>query len=296
MMNRRSFLKTLGVATGPTLIPSVTQATSPAGADPASPGVLVDITRCIGCRSCEVACGEENDRLVPDTSDRTIFEQPRPTSPEQWTVVNRYQTDRGEFYVKRQCMHCDQPACSTACLTKAMYKTPEGPIIWRASKCMGCRYCMISCPFDVPKFEYFSANPRIHKCTMCWDRQVAGESPACVAACPTEALQFGKRSELIELARARIVTHPEKYVHHIYGEHEVGGTSWLYLSPVPFEQVGFRTDLGTTPCPEYTKDFLYAVPIVILLWPTFLFGVSRATSGENRAEEAEQQARSGDSR
>jgi hypothetical protein len=139
---------------------------------------------------------------------------------------------------------------------------------------------MISCPFDVPKFEYLSANPKIHKCTMCWHRQLRGRLPACVEACPVEALQFGRRADLIELARARIHRPPQKYVSEIYGQHEVAGTAWLYLSPVPFDQVGFRTDLGTTSCPEYTKDFLYSVPMILTLWPAFLFALSRARSGE----------------
>jgi hypothetical protein len=135
---------------------------------------------------------------------------------------------------------------------------------------------MISCPFDVPKFEYHSANPKIQKCTLCPQRRAAGRAPACVEACPVEALRFGRRGELIEIARHRIYNSPDPYVPAIYGEREVGGTAWLYLSPVPFDEVGFRTDLGSGSIPELTKDFLYAVPIVLLLWPTFLFGVSRA--------------------
>ena len=283
MIVRRNFLKALGATAASSLIPATAGSAEISGPDPLAPSVLVDISRCIGCRACEAACGQENDLLVPDISDRSVFAALRRTSTDQWTVVNRFGTSQGELFVKRQCMHCDQPACATACLTKAMYKTPEGPIIWRGSKCMGCRYCMVSCPFDVPKFEYLSANPRIHKCTMCWPRQIEGKPPACVAACPVEALQFGTRQELIELARRRIYRSDGKYVSQIYGEREVAGTSWLYISPVPFEEVGFRTDLGWTSVPEYTKDFLYAVPIVLVLWPAFLFGVRQATHANEEA-------------
>ena len=126
---------------------------------------------------------------------------------------------------------------------------------------MGCRYCMVSCPFNIPKFEYDEWNPKIHKCDMCAERVSRGEKPACVEACPTDALMFGMKRDLMEVARVRIYNHPPKrYVRKIYGEHEVGGTGWLYLSAVPFEQLGFRTDLGTIPYPEYTRDFLYGVP------------------------------------
>lgn len=142
---------------------------------------------------------------------------------------------------------------------------------------MGCRFCMISCPFDIPKFEYHSANPRIQKCRMCWGRLKEGEQPACVEECLGGALTFGKRSELLELAHAKIHEEPDYYVHHIYGEKEAGGTSWLYLSSVPFDQIGFRTDLGSQGFPEYTKEFLYAVPVVLTLVPAFLLALSRAT-------------------
>ena len=120
------------------------------------------------------------------------------------TVVNMYNTSEGEAFIKEQCMHCNEPACVAACLTKAMYKTKEGPVIWRGDKCMGCRYCMVSCPFDVPKFEYFSSNPKILKCDMCYDKLQEGEKPACVSNCPAEAIMFGTRRELIAEARKRI--------------------------------------------------------------------------------------------
>jgi formate dehydrogenase iron-sulfur subunit len=177
-------------------------------------------------------------------------------------------------------MHCSQPACTAACLTKAMYKTDKGPVVWRENKCMGCRYCMVSCPFDVPKFEFHSAVPKIQKCILCWDRLQEGKRPACVENCPGEALLFGNRSDLIETGKRRIYAQPDKYVHQIYGELEVGGTNWLYLSAVPFLEIGFRTDLGNTPYPQYTRQFLYAVPIVLILWPAMLLALHKSTEVE----------------
>jgi Fe-S-cluster-containing dehydrogenase component len=162
-----------------------------------------------------------------------------------------------------------------------MYKTDEGPVIWKEDKCMGCRYCMVACPFDIPKFEYGSLNPKIKKCVMCFERLGEGRIPACAEACPQEAILFGKREELIDIARKRISDNPTEYVRHIYGEHEVGGTNVLYLAGVPFDQLGFRTDLGTTPYPEYTKTFLYSVPLALLLGPAFMLGLRQATKGKN---------------
>lgn len=250
-------------------------------------GVLVDTTRCIGCRSCERACSEAHDLFVPDIENDLALENERQTSEKQWTVVNRYETEKGQVFVKRQCLHCWQPACAAACLTNAMYKTKDGPVIWRSDKCMGCRFCMVSCPFNIPKFEYHEWNPKIQKCNMCWERLQQGKKPACIAACPTDALMFGMKRDLMEVARVRVYHHPTKYVHQIYGEHEVGGTGWLYLSAVPFEQLGFRTDLGTTPYPEYTRDFLYAVPVILFGFPALLRGLSFLT--DNKEEEADQE-------
>lgn len=247
-------------------------------------GVLTDTTRCIGCRSCEAACAEEHGFEVPDVANDNALENIRTTSEKQWTIVNRFETEKGDVFVKQQCMHCWQPACTSACLTNAMLKTEEGPVIWRANKCLGCRYCMAACPFNIPKYEYDSWNPKVQKCNMCWDRLQEGKIPACVQSCPTDALMFGNKKQLMEIARTRIYNHPTKYTHQIYGEHVVGGTGWLYLSAVPFEQLGFRIDLGTTPCPEYTKEFLYAVPLIFFGAPALLLGLNFLSNGNKSSK------------
>ena len=286
-MNRRSFLKTVGVA-GAVAMGSSGAANASADSEGIEGyAILVDTTRCVGCRNCETVCAEANGLPEPDVMDDSVLEAVRKTDEKQWSVINRFDTDAGEVFVKRQCMHCVQPACASACLTKAMKKTDEGPVVWRGNKCMGCRFCMVSCPFDMPKFEYASANPKIQKCKMCWERLKEGQLPACVENCPAEALSFGKRSEMISEARKRIVEDSDTYFEHIYGEHEVGGTGFLYLSPVPFEQVGFRTDLGNVAYPLLTQDFLYGVPIVLTLWPAFLLALSNATKPKSESEETE---------
>jgi formate dehydrogenase iron-sulfur subunit len=286
-MNRRSFLKTVGVAGAVAMGSSGSASASTDSEGIEGYAILVDTTRCAGCRNCEVVCAEANGLPEPDVMDDSVLEAVRKPSETQWSVINRCETDVGEVFVKRQCMHCVQPACASACLTKAMKKTDEGPVIWRENKCMGCRFCMVSCPYDMPKFEYNSANPKIQKCRMCWERVKEGQLPACVENCPAEALTFGKRSEMLAEARRRIVEDSGTYVDHIYGEHEVGGTGFLYLSAVPFEQLGFRTDLGSEAYPKLTQDFLYGVPIVLTLWPAFLLALSNATKEKSASDEAE---------
>ena len=270
---RREFLQFTGAAAGASLVlgPENTFGAIVKKDTSQHFAMLNDTTRCNGCQACERACAEKNCFPGPETKLEVDIR--RDTGTEALTVVNANATRKGIVFAKQQCMHCDQPACVSACLVNAMYKTKEGPVIWQEDKCMGCRYCMVACPFDVPKFEYGSLNPKIRKCIMCFDRVREYRMPACAEACPQEAILFGRRGELLEIARKRIADNPVQYVRHIYGEYEVGGTNMLYLAGVPFEQLGFRTDLGTTPYPEYTKTFLYSVPLALLLAPAFMLGL-----------------------
>ena len=193
-MDRRTFVKAVGAAGGCFLSMGKLRAEEAASCEFC--GILVDTTRCIGCRKCELACAEFQNLPEPDLGAEAI-ERERETTATQLTVVNNHQTEAGYAFLKRQCMHCNQPACAAACLTRAMLKTREGPVIWREDQCMGCRACMLSCPFDVPKFEYHSAIPKIAKCDLCRERLQNGQQPACVDACPAGALLFGKRRDLL---------------------------------------------------------------------------------------------------
>jgi ferredoxin len=120
---------------------------------------------------------------------------------------------------------------------------------------------------------------------MCFDRLTEGKLPACVENCPAEALVFATRRELIKEARKRINDNPDLYVDHIFGEHEAGGTSFLYLSPVPFEELGFNTRVQASSYPELSKGFLYSVPTIFVLWPTILLGIHQATKNNHLKEE-----------
>lgn len=249
-------------------------------------GMLTDTTKCIGCRLCELACSDANGLAMTEMSSAAVLNTPRRPSATAWTVVNKYQPSRGPaVFRKVQCMHCDEPACVSSCLVGALKKTKEGAVIYDESVCIGCRYCMNACPFTMLSYEYDDPyRPAIKKCLMCYARiSQQGGVPACAAACPTQATIFGKRQELLALAKQRIAEGAGKYVPRVYGETEAGGTGWLYLAAAPFEELGFPPDVGTTPYPEYTRDWLLGVPLVLMLWPALLLGIHSLVKHKEKA-------------
>lgn len=279
-ISRRKFLGSLGAVAATAALGS-TKAFGAADKDfkgfPGSFGVLHDTSKCIGCRKCEQACNEVNALPAPDRpfSDLEVLNRKRRTSAGTYTVVNRFDAEENPVFVKKQCNHCLEPACASACFVKALKKDRTGAVVYDESLCVGCRYCMVACPFNIPAFEYNDpVKPAVTKCTMCFTTRIQkGALPACVEECPKEALFFGEREKLLRAAWKTLFDHPDRYVQHVYGEHEMGGTSWMYISHVPFSKIGMREDLGTVSAPEFTAGPLSAVPIVVGLWPVFLTGI-----------------------
>jgi formate dehydrogenase iron-sulfur subunit len=265
---------------------------------------LVDTTNCIGCRACQVACKQWNDREGEKTELQlgTLgFQNPTTLSAKTYTLISYHELPNERapgglnyIFTMHRCLHCLEPACASACPTTALARQPDGPVTYDAAKCIGCRYCIWACPWGVPTAEWDSLAPKIQKCTHCADRsdqpapisrngQALTEEesewfrekivvPACVKACPADCLRFGEREEMLQEARNRISKRPERYVNHIYGEKEAGGTSVLYLASVPFEKIGFPV-LGDKAYPEVSKTALHAVPPAVLAMGALLGGV-----------------------
>jgi formate dehydrogenase iron-sulfur subunit len=224
-------------------------------------GILIDLTRCTGCESCALACKDANQR--PHTN-----QVPIQLDSEAYSFVDECQVTNGageteNFHVKRQCMHCLHPGCVSACTVGALRKTAAGPVIYDADKCIGCRYCQYACPFNVPAYEWENPLGLIHKCQMCTNGLGSDPQPACVGSCPNGALRFGKRRQLLAQARAQLLSNPGRYVDHIYGEDEAGGTSVLYLSPVPFAALGFP-ELDGEPIPRDAEAVMEQTPVIAL--------------------------------
>jgi len=301
-MNRREFLAAMGTAATGAGISTAAEA-SPAATPDASAqmGLLVDTTECIGCRKCEYACARANhigNQQLEHYEDTAAFEQPRRMVHDAYTVVNRYPNpDKPErpIYVKVQCMHCQRPACVSACIVGALHQETNGSVSYDAWKCIGCRYCMLACPFEVPTYEYHKVlTPVVSKCNFCYDEfQMKGKIPACAEMCPPNCLTYGNRADLLAMAHEKIAAHPGRYVDHVYGETEAGGTAWLYLTSRPITELGLLA-LPDKPVPQLTETlqhgiFKYGLP------PMLLFGVLATAmkvfkpeneTGENPSSEA----------
>jgi len=219
--------------------------------------ILVDVTKCIGCEQCVAACIQVNglDVHSAETDRATISDG---LSANRFSTVLR--VDDGRF-ARKSCMHCLEPSCVSACLVGGLTKTPEGPVVYDSDKCIGCRYCMMACPFHIPRYEWDKTSPFVKKCDMCFRRLQHGEQPACVEACPKQALIFGQRDDLLGQARDRIQSQREIYHQRIWGEHEFGGTSVLYISDVDLDALGWPAQVAV-PIPSLTEPLIHKTPFI----------------------------------
>lgn len=278
-MKRRDFLRatatgTAAAAACATLAPSPAEARGNLPIPQNAVGLLYDSTLCIGCKACMSACKEANQLPLEDNVGEKLWDTPLELSGKTYTVIKVYQhgtmetkdkAENGFAHIKRQCLHCADPSCVSACPVTAMTKNPETGIVeYNKDACIGCRYCVAACPFGVPQFQYDTATPEIAKCQLCKHRLAEGKIPACAEVCPTGATLFGPYKALDEeIARRKAMTPGEandfprrtpdsgdthekpaaQYVDHVYGDKDVGGTQVRYLSGVPFDKFGLPTGL-----------------------------------------------------
>ncbi len=299
-VDRRSALKLIaagGVAAAAAGAPA--EARERRTAPPAAMGMLYDTTLCIGCKTCVVACKQANDRK-PESGPwegEKLYDAPVDLSGDTKNIIKLYEEGGYRSYMKAQCMHCVDPACAAACMLHSLHKNEvTGIVEYDPFYCVGCRYCQMSCPFNVPKFEFDKSAPKIVKCELCrhrvkdaaaeangFTRYPHGQGPACCEVCPREAVIYGKRDELLAEAKKRIAGNPGRYFQdRIYGETEVGGTQVLYLSHVPFEKIGLP-EYGDQPVPETcykVQDGIYwKLPMVA---PAVLYGAMAVVIMRNR--------------
>lgn len=291
-LNRRSFLK--AAAAGAAVIagtPAVMAADKQLSEDRI--GILVDTDVCVGCRHCEWACRSAHSLDAGELDsylEKSIFDSYRRPDAKSLTVVNRFENKSNPLlpvFVKQQCMHCEKPACVSACIVGALTKREDGSVTWDGDKCIGCRYCMVACQFQIPVYDWDrSIDPQIRKCDLCYERRSGGKLPACVEICPNEALLFGKRTEVLTAAKKRIKRKPEVYVDYIYGETEIGGTTWMYISSKKFSDLNFPA-LGSSTAPGTSEAiqhgiFAYFVPPVTLfaLLGMVMWMTNRKKSGD----------------
>ena len=250
--SRRGFLKAVGTGAGALALAPVALASSgaPSQVNNAELGMLYDATKCVGCKACMAACKRVNSEQGTLECDRAAFDQdalwdaPTDLTGNNRTIIKLYKESGQPWsYVKLSCMHCQNPACVSVCPVRALTKDRRTGIVdYNKDACIGCRYCQIACPFNIPKFQWDRALPQIVKCNFCKGTFLEKNgTTACASVCPSGAILFGQRKDLLQEARSRLQLNPGKYIQTIYGEKEVGGVNHLYLAGVPFAKLGLPT-------------------------------------------------------
>lgn len=223
-----------------------------------SMAILTDITKCVGCLKCVSACKKVN-KLETDVP--RVWQKNDGLSAENWTSIIQ---KPDKHYIRKQCRHCLEPACAMACPVGALRKTEEGAIVYDSNKCLGCRYCMMACPYGIPRYDWDEPVPYVRKCTLCYQKIKYGEEPACTSICPEKATVFGERDELIKIAHKIIRESPGRYINKVWGEYEIGGSSVIYLSDIDLGFLAYKSKLGTEPLTKSTDTAMKSVPFAFV--------------------------------
>ena len=280
-MDRRTLLKgaaAVGAGAAVSAATSVEASTARPVAPPDAVGMLYDATRCIGCRACVTACKTANN--LPGN----LYDPPNDLNGDTKNIIKLYEGDGEKSYMKQQCMHCIDPGCVNACMIGAFKKREYGIVTWDPDRCIGCRYCQVACPYNIPKFEWNTAFPLIVKCELCNHMLARGEEPGCCQACPKEAVIFGTYEELLADARQRIAEYPERYYPagdpQIFGDTEGGGTQVLYLADVSFQKLGLP-ELGDEGVAAQARNIQHGIYKGFIA-PVALYGILGAVLWRNR--------------
>lgn len=280
--DRRTLLKSLAAAgAAMTVVSAPAEARERRKVQPDAVGLLYDSTMCVGCKACVVACKDANGMPADvDGYGGGLYDAPEGLNEYTRNVIQLHREGNEHAFVKKQCMHCVDPGCVSACMLGALHKEEKGIVSWDSSRCVGCRYCQVACPFGVPQYEFASNNPKIVKCELCRHRLAKGQEPACSEVCPRKAVIYGKYADLLDEAHRRLLEKPDLYVPKVYGERDLGGTQALYLSAVPFEKLGFRFQ-EETPIPE-TQQTVQESVYRGFIAPLALYAMLGATMFRNR--------------
>ena len=284
---RREFLKLAAITGAGAAVPLKASAAGGKKPNENAVGMLYDATKCVGCKACVVKCKQVNDMdAVPAPYDEDrIWDAPGDLDYRTRNIIKLYKNEQNpqEFsYVKYQCMHCAKAACVSACPVSAMLKEDKtGIVYYDKDTCIGCRYCQVACPFTIPKFEWPKPFPKIVKCDLCRETNLKEKGiPACCETCPTEAVIYGKRKDLLAIAEQRLFDEPDKYDQYIYGKDEIGGTNVLYIAGTAYSNLGFPT-LDKHSYAEFSESIQHAIYKGFIA-PVALYGFLAAVALRNR--------------
>ena len=279
-MDRRTLLKGAAAAGAGAAVSAATtaEASTRPVAPPDAVGMLYDATRCIGCQACVTACKTANN--LPGN----LYDPPKDLDGYTKNIIKLYEEEGEKSYMKQQCMHCIDPGCVNACMIGAFKKREFGIVTWDKDRCIGCRYCQVACPYNIPKFQWDTAVPEIVKCELCNHMLARGEEPGCCQACPKEAVIYGTYEELLADARQRIADRPERYYPagdpQIFGDTEGGGTQVLYLADVSFDKLGLP-ELGDEGVGVLARNVQHGIYKGFIA-PVALYGILGAVLWRNR--------------